>query len=165
VSDSYQVLARELSGDVAEVVVPVGMRVELVRDEPSLRDAILVETEGWGRAPSDEEAIGHRLTEALDDLEKSTGFQFVAFIDDVPVSTGCCIIAGEVARLYGAVTLPDSRLRGCYQAVLSSRLRQARDLGATIALTRGRPLTSGRILVKSGFKVHGLENCYRLRIG
>ena len=165
VSDSYQVLALELSDNVAKSVVPDGMRVELVRDERSLRAAILVEAEGWGRAPSDEEAIGHRLTEALHDLETSTGFQFVAFIDDQPVSTGCCSIAGEVGRLYGAVTLPDSRLRGCYQAVLSSRLRQARNLGATIALTRGRPMTSGRILVKAGFTVHGQENCYRLRMG
>ena len=164
VSDSYQVLARELRGEVSEVVVPDGVRVELVRDERSLRAAIFVETEGWGRAPSDEAAISHRLTEALHDLETSAGFQFVAFIDGEPVSTGCCSIAGEVGRLYGAVTLPDSRLRGCYQAVLSSRLLQARDFGATIALTRGRPLTSGRILVKAGFTVYGLENCYRLSI-
>lgn len=164
VSDSYQVLARELSGDVAEVVVPDGMSVELVRDERSLRAAIRVETEGWGRTPLDEEAIGHRLTEALHDLETSAGFQIVAFIDDESVSTGCCSIAGEVGRLYGAVTLPEFRQRGCYQAVLSSRLRQARDLGATIALTRGRPLTSGRILVKARFKMHSLENCYRLTI-
>jgi GNAT superfamily N-acetyltransferase len=141
------------------------MRVELVRDERSLRAAILVETEGWGRVPSDEEAIDHRLTEALHDLETSADFQFVAFIDDEPVSIGSCSIAGEVGRLYGAVTLPDSRRRGCYQAVLASRLRQARDLGATIALTRGRPMTSGRILVKAGFTVHGQEYCYRLRIG
>ena len=113
VSDSYQVLARELSSDVAEVMVPDGMRVDLVRDERSLRAAIHVETEGWGRAPSDEDAIGHRLTEALHDLEKSTGFQFVAYIDGEPVSTGSCSIAGEVGRLYGAVTLPEFRLRGC----------------------------------------------------
>ena len=164
-SDSYQILARELSDDVDESVVPDGMRIELVRDERSLRAAIHVETKGWGRAPSDEVAIGRRLTEALHDLETSAGFQIVAFIDDTPVSTGCCSIAGEVGRLYGAVTLPEYRLRGCYQAVLSSRLRQARDLGATIALTRGRPLTSGRILVKAGFTVHGQENCYRLTIG
>jgi GNAT superfamily N-acetyltransferase len=88
----------------------------------------------------------------------------VAFIDEEPVSTGCCSIDGEVGRLYGAVTLPEYRSRGCYQAVISSRLRQACDLGATIALTRGRPLTSGRILVKAGFTVHGQENCYRLTI-
>jgi hypothetical protein len=58
-SDSYQILARELGGDVAESVAPDGMSVELVRDERSLRAAILVETQGWGRAPSDKQAIGH----------------------------------------------------------------------------------------------------------
>ncbi len=164
-SDSYQVLARELCSGVAEVKVPDGMRVELVRDERSLRAAMHVETEGWGRNPSDEDAIGHRLSEALHDLERSTGFQFVAYVDGEPVSTGSCSIAGEVGRLYGAVTLPEFRSRGCYQAVLFSRLRQARNLGATVALTRGRPLTSGRLLVKAGFSVHAQENCYRLTIG
>jgi GNAT superfamily N-acetyltransferase len=164
-SDSYQILARELRGDIAESVVPDGMSVELVCDERSLRAAISVETEGWGRAISDEQAIGRRLAETLHSLETHAEFQIVAFIDDKPVSTGCCSIAGEVARFYGAVTLPEFRSRGCYQAVLSSRLRQARDLGTTIALTRGRPLTSGRILVKAGFTVHGQENCYCLTIG
>jgi GNAT superfamily N-acetyltransferase len=140
------------------------MSVELVRDERSLRAAILVETQGWARPPSDEQAIGHRLTEALRGLETSSGFQIVAFIDERPVSTSCCRIDGKLGRLYGAVTLPEFRSRGCYQAVLSSRLRRACELGATIALTRGRPLTSGRVLVKAGFTVHGQENCYRLMI-
>jgi GNAT superfamily N-acetyltransferase len=163
-SDSYQILARELGDDAAESLAPHGMSVELVRDERSLRAAILVETQGWGRPSSDEQAIDHRLAEALHGLETSTGFQVVAFIDEKPVSTGCCSINGEVGRLYGAVTLPEYRSRGCYQSVLSSRLRRARDLGATIALTRGRPLTSGRILMKAGFTVHGQESCYRLAV-
>jgi len=71
----------------------------------------------------------------------------VAFIDEKPVSTGCCSINGEVGRLYGAVTLPEYRSRGCYQSVLSSRLRRARDLGATIALTEDDP-DVWRILMK-----------------
>ncbi len=163
-SDSIQILALELSADVAESIVPDGIRVELVCDERSLRDAIVVETQGWGRSSPEELAIGHRLSETLHNLETSIGFQIVASIDGRPVSTGCCRIEGELGRLYGAVTLPQFRSRGCYRAVLSSRLRQASDLGATIAVTRGRPLTSGRILVKAGFTIHGEENCYGLLI-
>jgi len=163
-SDSYQILARELSNDAVESSVSAEISVELVRDERSLRDAIAVETEGWGRSLPDEQAIGERLRETLNNLEMTTEFQFVAYVDGQPASTGYCKIEGEMGRLYGAVTLPEFRSRGCYQAVLSSRLRQARDLGATIAVTRGRPLTSGRILIKAGFSVHNLENCYRLSI-
>ena len=163
-SDSYQILARELGDDAAEGSHSTEISVELVRDERSLRDAIAVETEGWDRSLPDEEVIRLRLSETLHYLEASTEFQVVAYVGGLPVSTGCCKIAGELARLYGAVTLPRFRSRGCYQAVLSSRLRQARDIGATIAVTRGRPLTSGRILLKAGFTVHNLENCYRLSV-
>ncbi|HEY5104940.1 MAG TPA: hypothetical protein VII65_07855 [Acidimicrobiales bacterium] len=45
------------------------------------------------------------------------------------------------------------------------RLRSGYDLGATIAPTWARPLTSSRIVVKAGFSVHGQGNCYRLGIG
>jgi len=164
-SDSYQILARELGDDAAEGSPSTEISVELVRDERSLRDAIAIETQGWGRSLPADQAIGDRLTETLNNLETSTSFQFLAYVGEQPASTGYCKIHGELGRLYGAVTLPEFRSRGCYQAVLSSRLRQARDFGATIAVTRGRPLTSGRILVKAGFTVHDLENCYRLSIG
>jgi hypothetical protein len=164
-SDSYQILARELGDDAAKSSISTEISVESVRDERSLRDAIAVETEGWGKSLPDEQAIGARLSETLRNLETSTEFQFVAYVGGLPASTGYCQIAGEMGRLYGAVTLPEFRSRGCYQAVLSSRLRQASDSGATIAVTRGRPLTSGRILMKAGFTLHNLESCYRLPIG
>jgi hypothetical protein len=163
-SDSYQILARELCDDAVESSPSTEVSVELVRDQHSLRDAIAVETEGWGRSLPDEQAIGVRLSETLHNLATSNEFQFVAYVSGQPAATGCCKIAGELARLYGAVTLPGFRSRGCYQVVLASRLRQARDFGATIAVTRGRPLTSGRILLKAGFTVHNLENCYRLSV-
>ncbi len=163
-SDSYLILARELVDDTVESSPSEEVSVELVRDQHSLRDAIVVETEGWGRSWPDEQAISVRLGETLHNLKTSTEFQVVAYIGGQPASTGYCKIAGDMGRLYGAVTLPGFRLRGCYQAVLSSRLRQARDFGATIAVTRGRPLTSGRILLKAGFRVHDLENCYRLSV-
>lgn len=163
-SDSIQILARELGPETAQGVTSNDIDVKLVCDEQSLRAAMDVEIHGWGRSSLDEEALERRLAEVLQNLEAATHFQFVAFIEGKPVSTGCCRIDGEVGRLYGAVTLPEFRLRGAYQAILSARLRQSRELGATIAITRGRPLTSGRILAKSGFTVHGEENCYGLTV-
>jgi hypothetical protein len=163
-SDSYQILGLELGDDAMETSSMKEIAVRLVDDEGSLRDAIAVETDGWGRSMPDDLEIGTRLTETLNNLKTSTEFQFVAYVDGRPASTGICKLADKMARLYGAVTLPDSRSRGCYRAVLSARLRQARESGATIAVTRGRPQTSGRILMKAGFMVHDLENCYRLPI-
>lgn len=163
-SDSYQILALELGDDVVESSPTNEINVQLVSDERSLRDAITVETDGWGRTMPDEQEINVRLAEILSDLQSSTGFQFVAYVSGRPVATAICKITGEMGKLYGAVTLPDSRSRGCYRALLSARLRHARESGAKIAVTRGRPLTSGRILIKVGFTVHDVENCYRVSI-
>lgn len=163
-SGSSQILARELNATNTVDLEPNDIDVELVCDERTLRGAEEVETRGWGRSSLDDDAMGCRLADVLANLKMATQFQFVAFVDGLPASTGCCRIQGEVARLYGAVTLPEFRLRGCYHAVLSTRLRQAQDLGATLALTRGRPLTSGPLLVKAGFTVHDEEHCYRLAV-
>lgn len=164
VSDSHQIVARELYDDDFDRAPSALINVELVRDERTLRDAMAVETEGWGRSRPDEDAIALRLSETLDNFETSSEFQFVAYVGAQPASTGCCKINGEVGRLYGAVTLREFRSRGCYLAVLSSRLRQLRDCGATIAITRARPLTSGRLLMKVGFSAHDLASCYRVSL-
>jgi GNAT superfamily N-acetyltransferase len=164
VSDSYQVLARELGRNIIEPALSPEIKVELVRNEQMLRDAIAVETKGWSRTSPGEQVIGERLRETLQNLEASIEFHFLAYVGGQPASTGYCKVNDEVGRLYGAVTLPEFRSRGCYQALLSSRLRQARDVGATIAITRARPLTSGRTLQRAGFEVHDLETCYRMSI-
>lgn len=162
VSDTIQILARELGDEVDTGTSFDGIHVELVCDERTLRAASEVEMRGWMRSSPGAEVLERQLSEVIRDLEEATRFQFVAFIEGEPVSTGCCRVDGEFGRLYGAVTLPEFRSRGAYRAILSARLRQIREVGATIALTRGRTLTSGRILVRAGFTVHGEEKCYRL---
>jgi len=46
--------------------------------------------------------------------------------------------------------------------VLAERLRLARAHGATLALVKGRVLTSGPILLRAGFADYGEERCYWL---
>ncbi len=163
-SDSVQVLAREIDDSFSKVASLDSEVIKLVRDEQSLRAAIHVETEGWDRATPKETEIEFRLSQIVRDLKSSSEFQVVAFHDGNPVATGCCMIKSEVARLYGGVTLQRYRSRGFYQAVLDARLRLAYEFGATVAVTRGRPLTSGPILIKNGFRVQASENCYRIKI-
>ncbi len=160
-SDSNQILAREL--DKGALRDPA-FDVELVCDERTLQAALLVEARGWGRASLDEAGIARQYAETLDDLETWSGFQVVVFIGGEPAAIGRCTIHGNVARLWGAVTLPEFRGLGCYRAVLAARMRYAHAHGATIALTRGRTATSSPILLRSGFTSHGEERCYRVTI-
>jgi GNAT superfamily N-acetyltransferase len=81
-----------------------------------------------------------------------------------PVSTGGCTLRGEIAHLWGAVTLREHRRRGCYRAVLAERLQLARAHGATLALVKGRAETSGPILLRAGFADCDTERCFWLSI-
>ncbi|WP_344818194.1 hypothetical protein [Microbacterium soli] len=67
-------------------------------------------------------------------------------------------------RLWGAATLPGSRGRGAYRAVLAERLRIGAEPGATTALVKGRVSTSAPILARAGFTHYGDERSYALRI-
>jgi hypothetical protein len=47
---------------------------------------------------------------------------------------------------------------------LAERLRLAREHGATLALVKGRILTSGPTLLRAGFADYGEERCYWLPV-
>ena len=160
--DAVQVLACELGGGLPDLDVQPGVAVELVRDERTFRASSAVSVRGWGRAEPDEAETAARLAESLRNLAAWSSFRVVAFEGGEPVSTGGCTLDGEVAQLWGAVTLTASRGRGSYRAVLAERLRLARDHGATLALVKGRVLTSGPILVRAGFADYGEERCFWL---
>jgi hypothetical protein len=163
--DAVQVLAREIGGGLPELDVPDDVAVELVQDEATFRAASAVTVQGWERAEPGEIELAHQYQEAIEDLATWSSFRVVALVDNEPVSTGGCSLSGEVAQLWGAVTLPASRGRGSYRAVPAERLRLAREHGATLALVKGRVLTSGPILLRAGFADYGEERCYWLPVG
>lgn len=163
-TETVQVLALELTGDLPRLDPPGDVTAELVADEPTLRAASHVAVRGWERAEPGEAELARQLDEALAGLRDWSSFRVVAFAGGTPISTGGCTLDGEVARLWGAVTLPQARGRGGYRAVLAERLRLARDHGATLALVKGRVQTSAPILARAGFTEFGEERRYRLPV-
>ena len=162
--DAVQILARELDSGLPELNVPADVSVELVADERTFRAASLVTVRGWGRRELTGAALARELTETLQDLATWSSFRVVGMIGREPASSGGCTLEGEVAKLWGAVTLPEYRRRGTYRAVLAERLRLAREHGAALALVKGRVETSGPILLRAGFADYGEERCYWLSI-
>jgi GNAT superfamily N-acetyltransferase len=160
--DAVQILACDLRDGLPELGIPAGVTVELVRDERTFRAASMVTVRGWGRKEPSEQDIARDLTDAIRDLAAWSGFRVVASVDGEPASSGGCTLNGEVAQLWGAVTLPAFRRRGSYRAVLAERLRLARDHGTELALVKGRVETSGPILLRAGFTDYGEERCYWL---
>ena len=162
--DAVQVLVRELGGDLPRPGLPGDVVAELVRDERTFRAALAVSVQGWGTEEPGEAEIARQLKETLQDLATWTSFRVVALADDEPVSAGGCTLTGEVALLWGAITLPASRGHGSYRAVLGERLRLAREHGATLAMAKGRALASGPILLRAGFTDYGEEQCFWLPV-
>ena len=164
-TESVQVLAYEIEAGLPALDAPADLAVELVRDERTVLAASGVAARGWGRAEPDATHLAGELEEAVGGLAAWSSFRVVAFLGGTPVATGGCTLAGDVARLWGAVTLAGFRGRGGYRAVLAERLRLAREHGATLALVKGRTVTSGPILLRAGFTNFGQERCYRLAAG
>ncbi len=162
--DAVQILARELTGGLPELGVPPDVTVELATDERSFRVALAVAVRGWGRKEPDQAQLDRDLATAVRDLADWASFRVVACVDGAAASSGGCSLNGEVAQLWGAVTLPAFRRRGSYRALLAERLRLARDHGATLALVKGRVETSGPILLRAGFTDYGEERCYWLPV-
>ena len=113
-----------------------------------------------GQPPATRESIEAAMAREADGTE----FRVLGRLDSVPVSTGACRVVDGTARLSGAVTIESARGRGAYRAVLGERLRIARELGASMALVKGRVTTSGPILTRVGFRRCGQEWLHRLPI-
>ena len=187
--DAVSILVRELGGDLPDLAVPDDVRVELVADTRTFRAASMVTVRGWGRAEPALGAADREFRDAIRDLAAWSSFRVVASVPlpegplregplpegplpeealsaggGQPVSTGGCTLRGEIAHLWGAVTLREHRRRGCYRAVLAERLRLARAHDATLALVKARAETSGPILLRAGFADCDTERCFWLSI-
>jgi hypothetical protein len=162
--DTVQILARDLDSGLPDLAVPADVSVDLVDDERTFRAASMVTVRGWGRKEPAGAALARDFAEAIGDLECWAGFRVLASVRGQPASVGGCTLRGEVAHLWGAVTLREHRNRGGYRAVLAERLRLARAHGAALALAKGRVETSGPILLRAGFAVYGEERCFWLSI-
>ena len=162
--DAVQILARELNGDDVGWPGPGDVSVELVADERTFRAASMVVVRGWGRKEPSRAVLAREYAEAVTDLAAWSSFRVLASVRGEPAAVGGCTLRGEVAHLWGGVTVREYRRRGAYRAVLAERLRLARAHGATLALVKGRAETSGPILLRSGFVAYSEERCYWLPV-
>lgn len=78
--------------------------------------------------------------------------QLVVYDGDAPLATGALHVAGELAWLGAASTVPGARGRGAHTALLAHRLRLAADLGAGRVVAKAQPgSASHRNLLRAGF--------------
>lgn len=85
---------------------------------------------------------------------RSKASPFLAELQGNPIATGTLIIAGDVALLAGASTVPGARRQGAQLALLEERLRYAAAQGCTIAMMVALPGSgSQRNAERHGFRI------------
>ena len=107
-------------------------------------------SEGWSEFPE--------VTDFLRELNQvtahSNGLSFIAEVDQQPIATGALTIAGDVALLAGASTVPNARRQGAQLALLEGRLRYAAARGCTVAMMVALPGSgSQRNAERHGFRI------------
>ncbi len=96
---------------VAEPVIPAGIRIERFDDVARVQDAMEISAEAYEalRLPAEETRVFFGKPEALVSPQV---IGFVAYRDDVPVSTALTILSGEGAGIYWVGTTAAARRSG-----------------------------------------------------
>jgi len=125
------------------------MEVRLRReDEADLWAATMVE--GW----SEFAEVADFLRDLGQVTARSQSLAFLAELNAKPIATGALTIAGDVALLAGASTIPSARRQGAQLALLEQRLRYAATRGCTIAMMATLPGSgSQRNAERHGFRI------------
>lgn len=85
---------------------------------------------------------------------RSKSLAFIAELEGKPIATGALTIAGDVALLAGASTVPTARRQGAQLALLEERLRYAATRGCTVAMMVTLPGSgSQRNAERHGFRI------------
>ena len=85
---------------------------------------------------------------------RSRSISFLAELESDPIGTGALTIAGDVALLAGASTVPPARRQGVQLALLEDRLRYAAERGCTVAMMVALPGSgSQRNAERHGFRI------------
>ncbi|WP_189272966.1 GNAT family N-acetyltransferase [Kitasatospora griseola] len=156
-----EIVAADLSEGAPALRPPtVDVSLRWATDVATARDGLAIEAAGFrGELPPAEriEAVAARNAETV---PAGRGGLIVAYVDGEPAGTGGVAIVDGVARLSGGVVAPHWRGRGVYRSVLDARLSYGVANGATMALVKANPTTSGPILRKAGFTGFGPEPVY-----
>jgi GNAT superfamily N-acetyltransferase len=106
--------------------------------------------EGW----SEYAEVADFLRELNQVMAQSEALLFLAELDDKPIAAGALTIAGDVALLAGASTIPAARRQGAQLALLEERLRYAAAQGCTDGMMVTLPGSgSQRNAERHGFRI------------
>jgi len=107
-------------------------------------------SEGW----SEFVEVADFMREINEVMAQSDSLLFLAELEGQPVAAGAMTIAGDVALLAGASTIPAARRQGAQLALLEERLRYAATQGCSVGMMVTLPGSgSQRNAERHGFRI------------
>jgi len=148
--DFSSVLYRPIDPDLRLSASPnEAVRARII-EEDEVDSWAATASEGW----SEFTEVADFLTELAQVTAHSNALSFITELDRKPIATGALSIAGDVALLAGASTIPSARRQGAQLALLEGRLRYAAAQGCTVAMMAANPGSgSQRNAERNGFRI------------
>jgi GNAT superfamily N-acetyltransferase len=156
VDRSVDICARPAAGKLPGGPLSAAVTVRAARTRDDMADYTRASALAWGYPPPSAADIDQAYATL-------TPGYFTGYWDATPVGAAGYTLAGEVARLWGAATVPEFRGRGIYRALVQARLADAAGRGATLALVHAEQATSSPILQRLGFTVYGQQRVLVIR--
>lgn len=150
VDRSVDICALPPSGTLTPGPLPEAVSVRPARTRDDVADYARASALAWGYPPPSAADIDQAYATL-------TPGYFTGYWDETPAGAGGCTLTGEVARLWGAATVPQFRGRGIYRALTVARLADAASRGAALALVHAEQASSSPILQRLGFTVYGQQ--------
>ncbi|HJY28498.1 MAG TPA: GNAT family N-acetyltransferase, partial [Pyrinomonadaceae bacterium] len=137
---------------------PINVDLRLDAPEISVRLIEKNEVDVWGETASEGWSefteVADLMREINQVMAQSEALLFLAELEKKPIAAGALTIAGDVALLAGACTIPAARRRGAQLALLEQRLRYAATQGCTICMMVALPGSgSQRNAERHGFRI------------
>ena len=139
--------------------ISVDLRLDAVRNEDiNVRVVQKNEVDLWAQTSSEGWSEFTEVADFLRELSQvvaqSEGLRFLGELDGQPIAAGSLVIAGDVALLAGASTIPAARRQGAQLALLEERLRYAAAQGCTVGMIVTQPGSgSQRNSERHGFRI------------
>lgn len=139
--------------------ISVDLRLDAPRQaEVNVRRIEKDEVDVWGETASEGWSEFTEVADFLRELNQvmaqSEALLFLAELDQKPIAAGALTIAGDVALLAGASTIPTARRQGAQLALLEQRLRYAATQGCTVGMMVTLPGSgSQRNAERHGFRI------------
>jgi ribosomal protein S18 acetylase RimI-like enzyme len=157
-SDGTPGMAVDLGAFSETPVMPDGLEIRIVEDEPAMRTWAHVFTIGYGMPPDWESTIFDVWYKIGLDLPVQN---YLGTLDGEPISTSTVFYGAGVAGIYDVATLSAARGRGLGTALTLAPLLDARQAGYRIGVLQSSDMGFG-VYKRMGFRhLCQIENFYQ----